>query len=54
MGNPGIYKGVLLQEFKLYLKDKFSKNMTHFYKLVKDKDMLSIAIVRLDRKLTDA
>ncbi|CAK60705.1 unnamed protein product (macronuclear) [Paramecium tetraurelia] len=53
MGNPGIYKGVLLKELNDYLFKKFEKNMIHYYKLIKNKQALSVAIIRLLRRKND-
>ncbi|CAD8121707.1 unnamed protein product [Paramecium sonneborni] len=53
MGNPGIYKGVLLKELQQYLIKKFEKNMIHYYKLIKNKQAFSIAIIRLLRNKSD-
>ncbi|CAD8095982.1 unnamed protein product [Paramecium primaurelia] len=53
MGNPGIYKGVLLKELKDYLFKKFENNMIHYYKLIKNKQTFSVAILRLLRRKSD-
>ncbi|CAD8173660.1 unnamed protein product [Paramecium octaurelia] len=53
ISNPGIYKGQLLKQLRVYLKEKNDKNEYYDYELLMNKDSKSIAIIKLEKMWTN-
>ncbi|CAD8086825.1 unnamed protein product [Paramecium primaurelia] len=53
ISNPGIYKGQLLKQLKVYLKERNDKNEYYEYELLMNKDSKSIAIIKLEKMWTN-